>query len=69
MCLDYDSIAKVLRGESTLDEETHKEQLRLIQFFSEDISKEIDFNVIFPKLVEDDWLGRYSLTFPCKLCE
>ncbi|XP_046361494.2 antiviral innate immune response receptor RIG-I-like [Haliotis rufescens] len=53
---EYDSIAKVLRGESTLDGETHKEQLRLIKFFSEDISKEIDFNVMFPKLLEDDWL-------------
>ncbi|XP_067683793.1 antiviral innate immune response receptor RIG-I-like [Haliotis asinina] len=54
----YGNIAKLLRGESTLDEEKHKEQLRIIKFFSEDISKTVDFKVIFPALVQLELLDE-----------
>ncbi|XP_048252151.1 uncharacterized protein LOC125380056 [Haliotis rufescens] len=52
----YVYVSKLLRGDDTLDPNTHKEQCRLIRFFCRDISETIDVSVLYPRLVEDDWM-------------
>ncbi|XP_048252158.1 uncharacterized protein LOC125380058 isoform X2 [Haliotis rufescens] len=58
MCVPegYVYVSKLLRGDDTLDPNTHREQCRLIRFFCRDISETIDVSVLYPRLVEDDWM-------------